>query len=320
MNNRKQRMPIDWIVLGIVVVIALVVIALSFSNTAKLAGTLGLNPYLTAGLVEILFGALLFIRGRQRATQLNVPTFLTLGYFVSLGFVTGINMWGLSQEHATIGPIVGLTISGAMWLMETVLVWLWVDADKPHVVSIRDRMRAAKRDIEEEKACQRIEWMKFEAQKPDLKLIKAARKAEQKRKEILEDGLPEFFEQYEQNQQPERVFLTREPQEQNQAQVVPMRPIGFHVTRDENQAQKQPSDNLVEVPKRQAKTDIRQKQKPTSDQSEIYIQHALKVARQMLAQGKQIGKDLGRNTLAKEAGVTPHYSKLALQRLKNEQI
>lgn len=196
MNNRKKRTLIDWIVLGIVVIIAMVVIALSFSNTAKLAATLSLNPYLTAGLVEVLFGSLLFIRGRQRATQKNVPLFLDVGYFLSLGFVTGVNMWGLAQENALIGGIVGLTISGAMWLMETVLVWLWVDADKPSVKSIRDQMREAKRAIQEEKARQRIEWMQFEAQKLDLKLIKDARKAEQRRKEILEDGLPEFFQQH----------------------------------------------------------------------------------------------------------------------------
>lgn len=224
-------------------------------------------------------------------------------------------MWGLAQENQVIGPIVGLAISGAMWLMETTLVWLWVDADKPHAKSVREQMKEAQRVIKEEKMYQRIEWMKFEAQKPDLKLIKEARKAEQKRKEILEDGLPEFFKQYEQNQQPEKVFLTRELQEQNQTQVVPMRPIGFHVIREE----KQPSDNPVEVLKHQGKQDIRQDQKPTSDQGEIYIQQAIKVAKQMLAEGKEIGKDLGRSTLAKAAGVTPHYSKLALQRLKQEQ-
>ncbi|MCH5584592.1 hypothetical protein MK805_06365 [Shimazuella sp. AN120528] len=55
----KKRTPLDIVVLGIVVVIALIVIALSFQNTTKLSGGLGLNPYLTAGLVEILFASLL---------------------------------------------------------------------------------------------------------------------------------------------------------------------------------------------------------------------------------------------------------------------
>jgi hypothetical protein len=120
---------------------------------------LGLNPYLTAGLVEILFASLLFIRGKQRALQRNVPIFLELGYFISLGFVTAVNMYGLAQTNV-IGSIVGLTISGAMWLMENTLVWLWTRSHEPHVKSIRERMLAAKKDIQEEKVIQKIEWMK----------------------------------------------------------------------------------------------------------------------------------------------------------------
>jgi hypothetical protein len=89
---------LDIVVLGIVVVIALIVVALSFQNTTKLSGTLGLNPYLTAGLVEILFASLLFIRGKQRALQRNVPIFLELGYFISLGFVTAVNMYGWHKQ------------------------------------------------------------------------------------------------------------------------------------------------------------------------------------------------------------------------------
>ncbi len=130
-ENRKRSL-LDVVILGVVVVIALVVIALSFSNTRLLARELGLNEYLTAGLVEILFASLLFIRGRQRATRRNVPLFLSIGYFTSLGFVTGVNMYGLYQENTIVGPIVGGAISAAMWLMESVLVWLWVDSHRPH--------------------------------------------------------------------------------------------------------------------------------------------------------------------------------------------
>lgn len=225
----RKRTLIDWAVLVIVVAIAVIVIALSFTNTAKLADSLGLNPYLVAGLVEILFGSLLFIRGKQRATQRNVPIFLEIGYFVSLAFVTAINMYGLAQENAVIGCIVGLAISGAMWLMESVLVWLWVDSHKPHVKSVKDLMSEAKREIAEEKVIQRIAWMRSEARKPDLELIKDARRAEEKRKEIVGDGLPEYFQQGEAEQIVVTPIPVEEQEDVQENQVIPfVRPIGFH--------------------------------------------------------------------------------------------
>ena len=190
-----KRTALDKLILGVVIAIALVVIALSFSNTALLARELGLNEYLTAGLVEILFASLLFIRGRQRATMRNVPLFLSIGYFASLGFVTGVNMYGLYQESAMVGPVVGATISGAMWLMESTLVWLWTSSHKPHKKSAKELEREAKKEIEEIKIMQKIDWMKWEAQKPSLDLIKQARREEEKRKTIVAEGIPEFFKE-----------------------------------------------------------------------------------------------------------------------------
>src|SRR5699024_7012638 len=192
-HERKGRTLLDKLVLWVVVIIAGIVIALSFHNTSLLARELSLNPYLAAGLVEILFGSLLFIRGRQRALQRNVPLFLTIGYFVSLAFVTGVNMYGLFRENPFVGPVVGLAISGAMWLMESTMVWLWVDSHKPHQKSVRELEREAKKEIKKIKLMQRIEWMRWEAQKPDLSLIRKARMADEKRVEVVEKGLPEFF-------------------------------------------------------------------------------------------------------------------------------
>lgn len=191
----KQRSPLDWTILAVVGLLALVVIALSFHNSTKLAKVLSLNPWLTAGLVEILFASLLVIRGRQRATQREVPFFLSVGYFTSLAFVTGVNMWGLALENPGIGLIVGLAISGAMWLMESTLVWLWTDSHKPHQKTAKELQREAKREIKKIKLMQRIEWMRWEAQKPDLPLIRKARKEEGNRKKTIKDGLPEFFKQ-----------------------------------------------------------------------------------------------------------------------------
>jgi hypothetical protein len=197
MHDRPQkvyhkRSVLDWAILVVVVGIACVVIALSYGNTASLALVLGLNATLTAGMVEVLFASLLFIRGRQRALQRNVPLFLHIGYFSSLAFVTGVNMWGLGQLHP-IGYIVGAAITGAMWLMESTLVWLWVDSHHPHKKRARELKKEAKREIKELKTIQAIQWMRAEAQKPDLALIKKARKAEDKRQKVVVNGLPEFF-------------------------------------------------------------------------------------------------------------------------------
>lgn len=186
---------LDWLILVVVVLIAGVVIALSFGNTTTLATELSLNPYLVAGLVEILFASLLFIRGKQRALRRNVPLFLEIGYFVSLGFITAVNMYGLSKENPVIGPVVGLAISGAMWLMESVLVWLWTKSHEPHRKSMKERLREAEKQIREMKLIQKIEWMKWEAEKPDLALIRMARKADQKRRKVVGDELPAFFRQ-----------------------------------------------------------------------------------------------------------------------------
>ena len=196
--RQKQRSIIDWVVLGVVVMIAGSVISLSYTNTQKLAIVLGLNPILTGVIVEVVFGWLLFIRSRQRATTKNVPWFLHLGYFCSFLFVTSVNMWGLAQENAWIGCIVGVVISCTMWLMETILVWLWVDADKPHTPSVRDLKKEAKRLIKEEKTRQEIAWMLYEAAKPNLDLIEQAREAEQRRQTVCEKGIPIFFQTFEQ--------------------------------------------------------------------------------------------------------------------------
>ena len=190
---QRNRTILDWAILFVVVAIAAVVILLSFSNTAKLAEELGLQPLLTAGLVELLFTSLLFIRGRQRATGRNVPIFLSVGYFTSLAFVTGVNMWGLAIENPTIGPVVGGAISAAMWLMESTLVWLWTESHQPHQKTLRELKREAKREIKQVRLKQQIEWLKYEAREPDLGLIRQARKAEKRRKAAIKKGLPVFF-------------------------------------------------------------------------------------------------------------------------------
>jgi hypothetical protein len=302
---KKKRTFLDWVMLFIVVAIAGIVIALSFHNTTKLARELSLDPYLTAGLVEILFGSLLFIRGKQRATQRNVPLFLSCGYFISLGFVTAVNMWGLAQENMIIGPVVGLAISGSMWLMETTLVWLWTSSHEPYQKSIRQRMREAKREIKEEKIIQRIEWMKWEARKPDLSLIRKARKAEEKRKEVVGDGLPEFFLQLQKKEPIKEIVAelhetqpkTVDVQDQKEAkELVPFRrQIGFHMERTDHAADPKPKSP---APRFQPNMEARAK--------------AIETA-------KKLKEELGRLPKQRELmenGLSEYYAKWARQELK----
>lgn len=295
-TEMRKRSALDWTVLVFVVVIALVVIALSFQNTTILAEKLNLNPYLAGGLVEMFFGGLLFIRGKQRAEQKNVPLFLDAGYFASFGLVTGVNIYGLSLTNPVIGPIVGAAISGGMWLMETVLVWLWVDSNKPYQKTIRERMKDAKKEIQEEKSIQRIEWLRWEAKKPDLSLIKEARKVEEQRKKVIGDGLPEFFNQPLPQPEVHEVIATtvQKVQDQEMSHIVPIkRQIGFY----------SPDNEINNKPKKsplfQANMEEREK--------------AIETA-------KALANELGRKPKKKELmekGLSDHYSRLAIKTINN---
>lgn len=213
-HEKKKRSWIDNVIIAVVVFLAGVVIYLSFGNTAKLALLLALNPHLAACLVEMLFGSLLFIRARQRALQRNVPLFLDIGYFTSLVFVTGVNMWGLGQVHPS-GYIVGAVVTGAMWLMENTLVWLWTDSHRPHEKSTREIKREINKELEKERISQWVVWRRHEGKKPDLSLIKLAKKAERKRRKIVKKGLPYFFQT--EYQTPDKQIAQSEHDEQHQA-------------------------------------------------------------------------------------------------------
>lgn len=277
--------------LAVVGIIALVVILLSFKHTAELAYKLDLNPYATAGLVELLFASLLFLRGRQRALQRNLPLFIEMGYFASFIFVTGVNVYGLFLKNPVVGPVVGIAISAAMWLMENTLVWLWTDSHRPHKKSLRELKREAKQEIKEMKIIQRIEWLKWEAKKPDLNLIREARAAEEERKRVVSDGLPEFF-----LREPEPIRevvvepIVQEPE--SMAEVVPIRrPIGFHM-------EPKPTPN------------------PTSR-----FQPNFEAREKAIQTAKALSEELGRTPTKRELmerGLTDHYSRFALDALKSE--
>lgn len=311
-HKPKKRSIADKLVIGIVALIALVIISLSFKHTAEIAKMLDLPPAGIAFIVEILFAALLFLRAKQRALQLNVPLFLHLGYFAVFLIVTGTNMYGLSIKQPVLGPIFGVIISGSMWLMENVLVWLWTASHEPHQKSPRELMREAKQEIKEEKIIQKIEWMKWEAKKPDLKLIKKARAAEEERKKVVGDGLPEFFRQEiepvkkivaELEETKPRTIDVQEPDPEpvhkpvQTVEVAPMRQIGFHV------------EPLKPEP-----------QKTKSGPAPLF-QPNLEARAKAIQTAKQLKEELGRLPKKRELiekGLSEYYAKWARQELKNQ--
>jgi hypothetical protein len=255
--RQHWKKPEFWIM----ILIAVVIVSLSFNQTAELAKMVGATEkhqkFGFAVLVEILFAFSLLVRSNQRASGKHVPWLLHAGYFGMLGVVTIINMSVLYQKHPVAGPFVGALISAAMLYVESLFVWINVDADRPARKTPKQLMREAKREIEEEKIIQKIEYLKWKAKKPDLSLIKMARRDEEKRRRIEtgkswlswpwkesieEKELPEYFRRKpeptpEIEAEPVEPVIVQEPepepeseQEKHIAEVVPIkRPIGFHV-------------------------------------------------------------------------------------------
>lgn len=299
------------VMVAVVAILAIVVISLSYRSTAKLAAAFNFPPLLTAGLVEMTFAMLLFTRSRQRTLKLNVPQFLELGYWCSFLGVTFVNIWGLTQSnsvHWSISTTVALAISGAMWLMETTLVWLYTDADTPHVQTVQDKLKEAKQRAKDARTIQKIEWILHEAKKPDLRLIQKARKEDHRRQQVLEDGLPEFF--WSQN-------APLSPAQADDQKVVNlekrMNPIGFNVDFVQNQDHRQ---NHLQ----QDGENTQENATPSpAELANPQIQLAIKTAEEMLNDGWRLsgddtrqGKILGRGSLAKAAGVTPYCARRAI--------
>jgi hypothetical protein len=101
----------------------------------------------------------------------------------------------------------------------------------PDKQSSRELMITAKKDIQEEKVIQKIKWMKWDARKPDLQLIRQARKEEEQRKKIIGEELPEYFRQEPEPLQEVVVtpVIQDSKKEEQETHVIPFkRKIGFY--------------------------------------------------------------------------------------------
>lgn len=302
MKAHKNK-PEFWIMLGF----AAVIIGLSFGQTKEFVAKAGAtNIFHQIGFavgIEILFGFTLLTRANQRAQRKNVPLFLNVAYIGLLGAITFINMSVLYEIHPVAGPFLGALITGTMVYVESLFVWLNTDADKPARKNPRKLMKEAKKEIEEERIIQLIEYLEFEARKPDLNLIRRARRDERKRKQVEsggsifpwvkseDEGLPEYFRREPEPTptiEAEPVEIIQEPEKE--AAVVPFkRQIGFHM---ETEAPK------AKAPRFQPNVEARE--------------HAKKVAEALMV-------ELGRKPKKRELmdrGLTEHYAKVGLDELK----
>lgn len=333
--QQRKRTVLDWTILCVVVAIAVVVILLSFTNTAKLAVELGLNEYLTAGLVEILFASLLFIRGRQRATQKNVPLFLSVAYFASLFFVTGVNVWGLAAENPTVGPVVGVAVSLAMWTMEQTLVWLWTESHQPHRKSLWELKREALVKQKAAELRQIIDWMDWQSQQPSLKLIKQARKEEKKREKIIAQGMPRYFTQAQQGvapsaqapkqleagttqaESPKQLQATESPNAGVSQTTQPPKQTDTQTSQPPKKVITQsPKVGVVESPKQTKAPTTQRKESPTQKDERPRVNDPALVFEKAQAVYKETGTLPTRRGLMAMVPCSEHRARVAIDRLK----
>ena len=289
-------------------------IGLSYGQTKEMAAIVGAeNPAHQASfsiILEGLFAFTLLTRADQRAQGLHVPLFLHVAYFGLLGSITAINISVLYKYHPVAGPFIGMVIAGTMLYTERLFVWKNTEANKPAKKKPRDMLKEAEREIEEEQVMQKIEYLKHEARKPSLKLIKRARKDQHKRRRIEqgksilpwrkdeEQGLPEYFRQKKDPIQ-ELIEINRE----SKPKVVEVEPdgaiiphkIGFH----------------AETARREEKTDKKQPAplfKPNQEKRLEAIRKA-----------EELRSELGRIPEPRELieiGLTKHYATYARDQLK----
>jgi hypothetical protein len=217
---------------------AFMIIKLSIGNTMKFAAMLGLPPKEAMFLVEAAFALLLALRAIQRSLRLNIPILLHLGYFGVFCLLTIVNVYGLYLKNPTYGPWGGLAISALMWLFENILVWLFTKSNQPYEKNILRKYLDTIKQAWEQKMLQKIAWVKFNSQRPDLGLVKQVRRAEKRREKVIGDEeLPEFFGWLKKQGDVEQITLELERTQPKVVDVddadvqtlpTPARRIGFH--------------------------------------------------------------------------------------------
>jgi hypothetical protein len=294
-------------------------IALSFGQTKEFAAAVGVqNPFHQAAfsvILEGLFAFTLLTRADQRAQNLNVPLFLNLAYFGLLVAITIVNISVLYQKNPIAGPFLGLVITGTMLYTEKLFVWKNTSSNQPARKTPHQLKKEAEKEIQEERVMQEIEYLKYEARKPSLNLIKRARKDEQKRRRVEkgqsiwpwgkdeEQELPEYFRRKKEDPIKEVIAelersepKTVEVEQAKTAEIVPLGGIGFH----------------AETARRESKSERKKSPAPMFRPNQEKRQEALEVA-------IRLESELGRVPEPKELmeeGLTKHYATFARKELR----
>jgi hypothetical protein len=294
---------------------ASVIIGLSMENTMKFAEILGLPPRGAMFLVEAAFALLLALRAIQRSLRLNTPMLLHIGYFGVFCLLTIVNVHGLYLKNPTYGPWGGLAISALMWLFENILVWLFTKSNQPYEKSILRKYLDTIKQAWEQKMLQKIAWVKFNSQRPDLGLVKQVRRAEKRREKVIGDEeLPEFFEWFNKQGNVEEIVVELERTKPKTVQVestdivpAPNRSIGFH-------AEDERRKNDVQIDVQSVQNDVQKKSK-----AELAYEYALTLyneteevpkCRDIVRYSKQFGD--------KKLSVSLGTAKAGLDQLKKE--
>ena len=297
-----KRIKPEWIMSGIVAINALLLAASSFMNTTFLADILKIPPELAIGFIDLQFVTLLVIRKIQEARGYRVAWFVSLTYWFAVAVLGAVSTYGLYKRAGKIGILAGVVLVISLVAMDNIFAWLLSDKSRIKAKTpLWKRFYNEWKERIELRAIQYLEWKRHEASKPSLSLIKKARKADEKRKKIEADGLPEFFLQREDpvekivaelhETQPKTVDVQ---ESEEVKEVVPFRrQIGFHMERTD------------EKPKSPAPL----------------FQPNMEARKEAIETAKRLQKELGRLPKQRElieSGISEYYAKWARKELKNQ--
>jgi hypothetical protein len=312
MNQNSIRKIFIWVAGLAALGVALTLVTISFESTSRIAAKVGVPAAPLLALVEIPFILLLLIRAFQQAYRRDNPTWLAIGYFGSFALVTAVNMYGLSLTGGMLGVIMGICLSGMMFLMDKLFVWLILDSGKPHQQSARQMIREAQEIAKLNRTKELVKYIHWKSDQPDLSLIELTRKDAEKRAKVMEGGVPEYIQKLlDEKKHPPQLVETEEVQTETVKPIVTNKPEPIVST------------EIIPIPIRQigftAET-VREKKE------EISPKHLFKpntdARQQAVAVANELMEELGRLPKQKELqerGLTEYYAKFARNEIKKIQ-
>lgn len=281
---------------GLVAINAVLLAASAFINTSFIANLLKIPAWLAIGFIDLQFVTLLIIRKMQEARQYKVSWVVSTTYWFTVAVLGGVSTYGFYTRAGKIGIIAGFVLVISLVAMDNIFAWLLSEKSRIKMKkSLWKRFYDEWKERLEIRAINYLEWKRYEANKPSSGLIKKARRAEEKRRKIEADGLPEFFlldQEPSKTIEAEPVVVETEPET---VAVVPLKKkndIGF----------------LAEMNKRQKSP------APRFQPNEEARDEALEKAEKLM---KALGR-LPKVSEIKKEGISDHYSRWARSELKKQ--